>query len=221
MDDEEDILQLVKFNLEKEGYEVLLARDGVEALSKVKAERPDLILLDVMLPKLDGFEVCRQVRKETAAPVLFLSAKGEEIDRVLGLELGADDYITKPFSPRELVARVKAHLRRAQTLEEPKAPIRFGEIELDPVRHGVLVRGTEVQLTPKEFKLLETLMVNRGQVFSRDFLLQKVWGYNYTGDTRTVDVHIRRLRQKIEQDPTCPRYIETVHGFGYRMRDPA
>lgn len=220
VDDEPSILELVRFALERDGFEVVTAADGETALHQFRARPADLVILDLMLPGKDGFEVFRELRKESQVPVIMLTARGGETDKVLGLEFGADDYMTKPFSPRELVARVKAVLRRV----EPREPgdnqvLRVGEITLDALRHRVTVGDREVQLAPREFELLRMLMANRGVVLNRDLLLEKVWGYDYAGDTRTVDVHVVRLRQKLEPDPAHPTYIETVRGVGYRMRE--
>jgi len=199
---------------------VLEAGDGLTALRAVRDAGPDLVLLDVMMPRLDGWQTLQRIREESAVPVIMLTARGGEADKVLGLEIGADDYMTKPFSPRELVARVKAVLRRMEPREPAENQIlRVGEITLDPLRHRVTVGDREVQLAPREFELLRMLMANRGVVLSRETLLEKVWGYDYVGDTRTVDVHVVRLRQKLEPDPSRPTYIETVRGVGYRMRD--
>ena len=225
VDDEAPILELVRFNLEKEGFSVITASDGEDGLRRARSEAPDLVILDLMLPGIDGIEVCQQLRRETNVPVLMLTAKSEEFDRVLGLSVGADDYVTKPFSPRELVARVKAQLRRRDMdLEETRARdasgrIHVGDLVIDTSRFEVEVRGVRTELTPKEFELLRVLVANRGKVLTRDFLLEKVWGYEYGGDTRTVDVHVRRLRQKIEEDDSRPTYIQTVHGVGYRFRE--
>lgn len=226
VDDETHIVELVKFNLEKEGYRALVARDGLEAYNKAKKDKPDLIILDVMLPGMDGFEVCRMIQKDAEicdTPIIMLTARSEEIDKILGLEIGADDYITKPFSPRELIARVKARLRRI-----PKKPVQPAEIKgvikadglvIDPDRFEVTLLGKKLDLTPKEFELLRFLAGSRGRVLTRDFLLENIWGYEYIGDSRTVDVHIRHLRQKIEHDPTYPKYIETVRGIGYKFKE--
>lgn len=218
VDDEPAILELVSFNLKKEGYEVLTAMDGKAALEVFRAERPDLVLLDLMLPELNGHEVCRRIRHESAVPVIMLTARGEERDRVRGLDLGADDYVVKPFSPRELLARVRAVLRRSPTLLEEHR-LTAGELVIEPDKHQVRVEGRPVDLTPKEFELLKILAENPGRVLERDFLLEEVWGYSFAGATRTLDVHIRRLRQKIDDDPQNPRYIETVHGLGYRFKE--
>ncbi|HHY46920.1 MAG TPA: response regulator transcription factor [Firmicutes bacterium] len=222
VDDEPSIVELIRFNLEREGFEVITAYHGNHLLDRIRAERPDLIILDIMLPGEDGLSICREVRKESSIPIIMLTAKDTELDKVLGLELGADDYVTKPFSPRELVARVRAVLRRASGAESGEGKTRVlktGGLVLDPEKHSVTLDGRELDLPPKEFELLRILMENRGRVLTRDYLLETIWGYEYIGDTRTVDVHIRRLRQKIEDSPSQPRYIETVHGFGYKMKE--
>ena len=220
VDDEPSILELVRFALERDGFEVVTAADGETALRQFQARPADLVILDLMLPGKDGFEVFRELRKMSQVPVIMLTARASETDRVLGLEFGADDYMTKPFSPRELVARVKAVLRRVEHREpDENQVLRVGEITLDPLRHRVTVGDREVQLAPREFELLRMLMANKGVVLNRDLLLEKVWGYDYAGDTRTVDVHVVRLRQKLEPDPSHPTYIETVRGVGYRMRE--
>jgi two-component system OmpR family response regulator len=225
VEDDQTLLEVLQYNLTKEGYEVLTTSNGVQALEVAERERPDLIVLDIMLPGLDGFEVCRILRKkEMTMPILMLTAKVDEVDRVVGLELGADDYMSKPFSMRELLARVRAMLRRVEMMqrraastEEALSPISVGELNIDVARHQVTFSGTTISLSPKEFDLLAFLAKNRGQVFSRDVLLDKVWGYDYVGDTRTVDVHIRWLRQKIEVDPSNPKYLLTVRGVGYKF----
>ncbi|AFM42625.1 response regulator with CheY-like receiver domain and winged-helix DNA-binding domain [Desulfosporosinus acidiphilus SJ4] len=221
VDDEEPIQELLRFNLEKEGYQVRVAKDGPEALANLEKEQPDLLVLDVMLPGMDGLEVCRRLRlnpKYQQLPIIMLTAKGEEIDKVLGLELGADDYMTKPFSPRELLARIKARLRRLTIPEDSETMIVRGELRIDISGFRVLIRGEEVELTPKEFELLRVFAAHPGKVYSRDELLERIWGYEYHGDTRTVDVHVRHLRLKIELDPSNPEYIETLRGIGYRFK---
>ncbi|MDI6812954.1 MAG: response regulator transcription factor [Desulfitobacteriaceae bacterium] len=221
VDDEEPIQELLRFNLEKEGYHVRLASDGLEALAFIEKELPDLVLLDLMLPGIDGLEVCRRLRMQAKfqdLPVIMLTAKGEEIDKVLGLELGADDYITKPFSPRELLARIKARLRRIKSEPEGTEEIRRGDLRLNLSRFQVFVRDEKIELTHKEFELLRALLMHPGRVYSRDELLEQIWGYDFMGDTRTVDVHIRHLRQKIEKDPSNPDMIDTLRGVGYRFR---
>jgi DNA-binding response OmpR family regulator len=223
VDDEPHIVELVRYNLAHEGFEVSVAYDGHEALQKAKTETPDLVILDLMLPYVDGLEVCRHIRRESSVPILMLTAKDGEQERVVGLELGADDYVTKPFSPRELVARVRAILRRtARGVERPgSAPLSIGGLALDPTTHEVRLRGRVVDLTTKEFDLLQLLMGHPNRVFTRDFLLEHIWGYDYFGSTRTVDMHISRLREKIEDDPNTPTYITTVRGVGYKLKkDP-
>ncbi len=222
VEDEANIVELVKYNLDREGYRTLYANDGRKGLDLIKQELPDLVILDLMLPELDGLTVCKQLRSDAqtkSIPIIILTAKSEEADRVLGLEMGADDYVTKPFSPRELVARVRAVLRRSGSAdeEEPEV-IENGVIRIDLRQHLVKVRGEEAELTPKEFDFLKLLLLNPGRAFTREFLLEHLWGYEYFGDTRTVDVHVRRLRQKIENDPANPEYLETVRGVGYRFR---
>jgi two-component system OmpR family response regulator len=221
VEDDRNLLDTIKYNLRKEGYDVITAVDGAEALDVASREKPNLIILDLMLPKVSGFEVCRILRKEMTVPILMLTAKAEETDKIVGLEIGADDYMTKPFSLRELLARVRAMLRRAKMVEMQPGPeealLRVGDIEVDIARHQASKGATTLELTPKEFDLLAFLVRNRGFVFSRDQLLEKVWGYDFAGDTRTVDVHIRWLRQKIEPDPSNPKHLVTVRGTGYKL----
>jgi len=224
VDDETYIVELVKFNLEKEGFRVVVAYDGQSALDVVKSESPDLIILDIMLPNMDGFEVCQTLKndiKYNFIPIIMLTARGEEIDTVLGLELGADDYVKKPFSPRELVARVKARLRAIRILEAEKAVgtrvYVFKDLIVVPDQHEAFLGDIKIELTPKEFELLSLLASHPGKVFTREILLEKVWGYEFSGDTRTIDVHIRHLRQKMSDDSNFPEYIETVRGVGYRL----
>jgi two-component system alkaline phosphatase synthesis response regulator PhoP len=219
VDDEEHILELIKFNLENNGFKVICANNGNDALKLAKNEVPQLVLLDLMLPGIDGYDVCREIRRDqsiSTMPVIMITAKGEELDKILGLELGADDYITKPFSVRELVARVKAVLRRTKTQYMDKI-YNFDNIYIDFQKHEIVKDNKKVDLTLKEFELLQILVRNKGRVMTRDFLLDKVWGYEYVGETRTVDVHIRHLRQKIENDDKNPQYIETIRGIGYRF----
>lgn len=222
VDDEKSIVRLITFNLEKEGFMALEANDGREALRLVDEQNPDLVLLDLMLPGLDGLEVCRQIRQSGhAVGVIMLTAKDQEIDRVLGLELGADDYITKPFSPRELVARVKAVLRRTAARQEytrHEDIIKTGDLVIDAGKYEVRLHGIPVELTPKEFELLNFLARNAGKVMSRDKLLNNIWDYAFNGDTRIVDVHVSHLREKIEANPKNPVYIKTVRGVGYKFR---
>jgi DNA-binding response OmpR family regulator len=219
VEDEATLLEALRYNLEKEGYMVVTAVDGIQALDLARSESPDLIILDIMLPKLDGFEVCRILRKDKTMPILMLTAKDEEMDRVIGLELGADDYMIKPFSMREFKARVKAILRRAaaQSKAGEGGVLRIAALTVDLDRHQVSIGGATVSLTPKEFDLLAYLATNRGRVFSREHLLERIWGYDYFGDTRTVDVHIRRLREKIETEPSNPTRLITVRGIGYKL----
>lgn len=226
VDDEKPIADILQFNLIKEGYRVICAYDGDEALQKVEEEQPDLMLLDIMLPKRDGMEVCREVRKKYDFPIIMLTAKGSEIDKVLGLEMGADDYVTKPFSTRELIARVKANMRRLNVpaqVEEATAEtndIVVGSLTIQPDAYLVLKRDESIELTHREFELLHYLAKHIGQVMTREHLLQTVWGYDYFGDVRTVDVTIRRLREKIEDNPSHPLWIVTRRGVGYYLRNP-
>ncbi|MBS0936872.1 response regulator YycF [Lactiplantibacillus plantarum] len=226
VDDEKPISDIMKFNLTKEGYEVHVAADGEEALQKVDEVHPDLILLDLMLPKMDGLEVARQVRKNYDMPIIMVTAKDSELDKVLGLELGADDYVTKPFSNRELVARVKANLRRqgapsAQPSEvEENSDIEIGDLVIHPEAYMVSKRGENIELTHREFELLHYLAQHIGQVMTREHLLQTVWGYDYFGDVRTVDVTVRRLREKVEDNPSHPKWLVTRRGVGYYLRNP-
>lgn len=226
VDDEKPIADILQFNLIKEGYHVICAYDGEEALQKVEEEQPDLMLLDIMLPKRDGMEVCREIRKKYDFPIIMLTAKGSEIDKVLGLEMGADDYVTKPFSTRELIARVKANMRRLnvstqveETVEETN-DIVVGSLTIQPDAYLVLKRDEAIELTHREFELLHYLAKHIGQVMTREHLLQTVWGYDYFGDVRTVDVTIRRLREKIEDNPSHPTWIVTRRGVGYYLRNP-
>lgn len=221
VEDERKIADILQFNLEREGYRVAVALDGEEALSKAVRETPDLVILDLMLPVVDGFTVCRQLRNHTAAPILILTARGEEEDKIRGLELGADDYVTKPFSPREVLARVRALLRRWQGRAngaDAPGPLRFGDLEIDLVTREVRKKGAPVALTVREYELLRYLALRPGQPFTREALLEDVWGYDYYGDIRTVDVTVRRLREKIEDDASSPVYLLTRRGVGYAFR---
>ncbi len=220
VDDEKTLVKALSFNLEKEGFRVEQAFDGEEALKKVFDLKPDIVVLDLMLPEVDGFEVCRQIRKKLEIPIIMLTARSEDIDKVLGLELGADDYLTKPFNSRELVARIKAILRRSTVRdEEAKKVIQIGKLQVDLLQHRARIDDKEINLTSKEFALLSFLASNAGNVYSREQLLEQVWGYDYYGDVRTVDVHIRHLREKIEEDPANPNLIITVWGTGYKLRE--
>ena len=228
VDDEKPISDIIKFNLEKEGYEVVTAFDGQEALEKVESDLPALIVLDVMLPKIDGLEVVREVRKTHDMPIIMVTAKETEIDKVLGLELGADDYVTKPFSNRELVARVKANLRRhgkSKAAEEDEADLNkndivVGDLTIHPDAYYVSKNDESIELTHREFELLHYLARHVGQVMTREHLLEKVWDFDYLGDVRTVDVTVRRLREKVEDSPSHPNYIITRRGVGYYLRNP-
>jgi DNA-binding response OmpR family regulator len=221
VDDEHMVREVVERYLAREGYRVQGAADGEAALRLVEATMPDLVVLDLMLPKIDGLEVCRRLRASSAVPIIMLTARGEETDKILGLGLGADDYLVKPFSPRELVARVQAVLRRTQRTEQSlltgPAPLRFDGLVISPRSRTVEAQGRPVELTPKEFDLLAFLASHPGQVFTRDQLLDRVWDYAFAGDASTVTVHIRRLREKIEPDPMHPRHIRTVWGVGYKF----
>jgi DNA-binding response OmpR family regulator len=218
VDDEPTVREVVQHYLEREGYRVHVATDGPGALAALAAETPDLIVLDLMLPGVDGLDVCRQVRAAGATPIIMLTAKGHESDRIVGLELGADDYVVKPFSPRELVARVRSVLRRTQSGDgQPPSPLRAGDMVVDPATREVSVAGRPVSLTVREFDLLAFLVGHPRQVFTRGQLLRQVWEYTWLGDTSTVTVHIRRLRAKVEDDPSNPVRLQTVYGVGYRF----
>ncbi len=219
VDDEARIVKLVRDYLERAGFAVLSARDGETALLMARRERPDLIVLDLMLPGLDGLDVCRRLRQETAVPIIMLTARVEEADRIVGLELGADDYVTKPFSPRELVARVRAALRRASGQVGPASVIRAGDLQLDTITMTATVGGQPVDLTPTEFQLLAALARQPGRIFSREQLLEAIHGVTFDGYDRSVDSHIKNLRRKIEPDARAPRHIETVYGVGYRLME--
>jgi DNA-binding response OmpR family regulator len=218
VDDDRKTVDLIRLYLEKDGYRVLVAYDGRQALDLARRKHPGLIILDLMLPKVDGLDVCRILRSESKVPIIMLTAKTTEEDKLAGLDLGADDYVTKPFSPRELVARVRAVLRRVTNAEDAGPSVMcFGDILLDLVRHEATVQGCAVHLTPKEFKLLETLVSQPGRVFSRLELLEHAFGFDYGGFERTIDVHIMNLRKKIEPDPAQPTYIQTIYGLGYKF----
>jgi DNA-binding response OmpR family regulator len=219
VDDEPIVREVVSQYLTQDGFKVETASDGLEAISRFSTARPDLVLLDLMLPGIDGLEVCRRIRAQSNVPVIMVTAKGDEIDTIIGLSVGADDYVSKPFSPRELVARIKAVLRRASTPPETASsdPLRFGTLTIRPDRRQVEIGNQSVDLTAREFDLLEFLARNPSHVFSREELLDKVWDWSYASDGGTVTVHIRRLRQKIEQDPERPRFIKTVWGVGYKF----
>jgi two-component system OmpR family response regulator len=226
VEDDKTMLEVLKYNLKKDGYDVVTATNGIQALDVARNAKPDLIILDIMLPELSGLDVCRTLRKELTVPILMLTAKGEEIDKVVGLEIGADDYVTKPFSMKELLARIRAIMRRTEMFQQDAVPsgeepalriINTGDIKIDVARHSVTLRGVSLDLSPKEFDLLTFLVSNSGRVFEREHLLNRIWGYDYIGDTRTVDVHVRWLRRKIEIDPSRPKHIVTVRGVGYKF----
>jgi len=218
VDDEPTLVATLRYNLEREGYQVVTASDGDSGLSLARSDRPDLVILDLMLPVIDGFEVCRLLRREMTVPILMLTAKADEVDKVVGLELGADDYVTKPFSMRELLARVRALLRRAETA--PAVDVELlaaGNLQVDLRRREASRQGRVLTLKPKEYELLLFLLRNRGRAFTREQLLDQIWGYDFVGDTRTVDVHVRWLRQKIEDEPAKPTRLITIRGVGYRF----
>lgn len=225
VDDEETILELIRFNLEKEGFRVETAVDGPQALDKIAKVQPDLVVLDWMLPGLPGLEICRRLRgdaKTAQLPIIMLTARGEEVDKILGLEMGGNDYMTKPFSPRELAARIRAHLRATAArppVQESYRSVQHGDIYLDADCYVAKKGNKLIELAPKEFDLLFLLLSNPGRVFRREDILSQIWGYDYLGDTRTVDVHIRHLRQKIEDDPNLPALILTVRGIGYKFKE--
>jgi two-component system phosphate regulon response regulator PhoB len=223
VEDEAELASLIEYNLGRHGYQSQVLGGSSGTLKSLEQYRPDLILLDVMLPEVDGFEICRQIRQSAVlarTPVLFLTARSDEVDRVLGLEIGGDDYMTKPFSPRELIARVKAHLRREEMDTEPAA-VEIGPFRLDRTAHRVYLTGQELELTSTEFNLLEFFLTHPGRAYSRDQLLEAVWGEQRFVTPRTVDVHVRRLRERIEEQPDAPRYLTTVRGFGYRFEENA
>ncbi len=228
VEDEASFVEALSAGLRREGFALDIARDGREALDRFEACRPDVVLLDVMLPRVSGLDVCREIRSISNVPIIMVSAKGEEIDMVVGLEVGADDYVPKPYRFRELVARIRAVLRRAQTQtelaevvrEDPERPVEVGDVLIDPQGHEVRVRGEIMRLPLKEFDLLWVLISNAGRVVTRDDLIDQVWGMDYVGDTKTLDAHIRRLRRKVEIEPSNPRRIVTVRGVGYKYAEP-
>jgi DNA-binding response OmpR family regulator len=222
VEDETTLAETLRYNLEREGYKVLLASDGVQGLELARRDSPDLIVLDVMLPRLDGFSVCRILRQEVDTPIIMLTARYDEVDRIAGLELGADDYIGKPFSLGEFLARIRAIMRRSDksSLRANREVLEVSELKVDTGSRRAWRSSSELALSQKEFDLLTCLMRNRGMALSRDLLLERVWGFDFLGDSRTVDVHIRWLREKIEHDPAKPQYIQTVRGVGYRFEEP-
>jgi two-component system, OmpR family, response regulator RegX3 len=218
VEDEQSLADSVRYNLEREGYAVSIAGDGRAALERFRADRPSLIILDLMLPEMSGLDVCRQVRAESDVPIIMVTAKDSESDKVIGLELGADDYVTKPFSLRELVSRVRANLRRsARGIADADDVLVGGPATMDVLRHEVVVNGESVALPPKEFELLETFLRRKGRLLTREFLIEEVWGPDYFGDTKTLDVHVKRIRRKIEPDPHRPEFLLTVRGLGYKF----
>lgn len=219
VEDEESFVEALNIGLVREGFRVQVARDGVEAIDMFDAVRPDLVLLDVMLPKISGIDVCRELRKKSQVPIIMVTAKGSEIDTVVGLEVGADDYVTKPYRVRELVARMRAVMRRTEHREDDltQDAMAVGDVTLDPEKHEVKIRGEVAALPLKEFELLHVLLANAGRVMTRDQLIDRVWGSDYVGDTKTLDVHIKRLRAKVETDPSAPERIITIRGLGYKF----
>jgi len=224
VEDEDSFVEALTVGLKREGFRVQVARDGAEALDIFDAVRPDLVLLDVMLPKVSGIDVCRELRRRSTVPIIMVTARGSEIDTVVGLEVGADDYVTKPYRLRELVARMRAVLRRRAAEAVPEVvsgeALVVGDVALDPDRHEVVIRGNPVSLPLKEFELLEILLANAGRVLPRDTLIDRVWGSDYVGDTKTLDVHVKRLRAKVEPDPSAPIRIVTIRGLGYKYEVP-
>jgi two-component system response regulator RegX3 len=223
VEDEPTLADSIRYNLEREGFDIDVAGDGRLGLERFRASTPSLVILDLMLPEIGGLDVCRVIRNESNVPVIMLTAKSAEADKVAGLELGADDYVTKPFSMRELVSRVRALLRRAaaapRTQTDAEGPLRGGPVEIDVERHEAFVRGNPVAFPPKEFELLEAFLRRRGRLLTRPFLIDEVWGPDYFGDTKTLDVHVKRIRQKIEEDPHNPVHLVTVRGLGYKFVD--
>ena len=219
VEDEESLADTVRYNLEREGYSVAVASDGRKALDRFRSDSPSLVILDLMLPEMSGLDVCRQIRQISNVPIIMVTAKDSEADKVSGLEIGADDYVTKPFSVRELVSRVRAHLRRAGMLgvEAPDDVLSGGPVQLDIAKHEVFVRGEAVGFPPKEFELLEAFLRRKGRLLTRDFLIEEIWGAGYFGDTKTLDVHVKRIRKKVEQDPHQPKHLVTVRGLGYKF----
>jgi two-component system response regulator RegX3 len=223
VEDEESFVEALTIGLRREGFHVQVARDGAQALDMFDAVKPDLVLLDVMLPRVSGIDVCRQIRKKSQVPFILVAAKAAEIDTVVGLEVGADDYVTKPYRLRELVARMRAVLRRAplgRVTDDDDGVLEVGDVLLDADRHEVVIRGEPVALPLKEFELLELLLDNAGRVLTRDTLIDRVWGADYVGDTKTLDVHVKRLRSKVEEDPSTPSRIVTIRGLGYKYEAP-
>jgi two-component system, OmpR family, response regulator RegX3 len=222
IEDEEALAESIGYNLEREGYAVRVAADGRRGLEEFRSNGASLVILDLMLPEVTGLDVCRSIREESDVPIIMVTAKDSESDKVAGLELGADDYVTKPFSIRELVSRVRANLRRSRGAARPAAHdevLRGGPVEMDVARHEAVVRGKHIDLPPKEFALLELLLLRKGRLLTRDFLIEQIWGADYYGDTKTLDVHVKRIRQKVEEDPHHPSHLVTVRGLGYKFVD--
>jgi two-component system response regulator RegX3 len=222
VEDEESLADSIRYNLEREGYTVEIAGDGRRALEAFRSDGPALVILDLMLPEVSGLDVCRSIREESNVPIIMVTAKDAEADKVAGLELGADDYVTKPFSMRELISRVRANLRRSRTTVRASGDaevLQGGPVEMDVARHEAVVRGQHIDLPPKEFALLELLLSRKGRLLTRDFLIDEVWGADYYGDTKTLDVHVKRIRQKIEEEPHRPTHLVTVRGLGYKFVD--
>ncbi len=219
VEDEESLAESIRYSLEREGYAVSVAGDGRVAIERFRADSPDLVILDLMLPEMSGLDVCRMIRENSTVPIVMVTAKDSEADKVTGLELGADDYVTKPFSVRELVSRIRAHLRRVRMQAPPKGEeiLTGGPVEMDVARHEVRIDGQPVGFPPKEFDLLRTFLTRKGRLLTRDHLIEEIWGYDYVGDTKTLDVHVKRIRQKIEDDPHEPRLLLTVRGLGYKF----
>jgi two-component system response regulator RegX3 len=219
VEDEESLAESIRYSLEREGYAVSVAGDGRVAIERFRADTPDLVILDLMLPEMSGLDVCRMIRENSTVPIVMVTAKDSEADKVTGLELGADDYVTKPFSVRELVSRIRAHLRRVRMQAPPKGDeiLAGGPVEMDVARHEVRIEGQPVAFPPKEFELLQAFLMRKGRLLTREHLIEEIWGYDYVGDTKTPDVHVKRIRQKIEDDPHEPRLLLTVRGLGYKF----
>jgi len=219
VEDEESLAESIRYSLEREGYAVSVAGDGRVAIERFRADSPDLVILDLMLPEMSGLDVCRMIRESSTVPIVMVTAKDSEADKVTGLELGADDYVTKPFSVRELVSRIRAHLRRVRMQAPPKGDevLTGGPVEMDVARHEVRIDGEPIAFPPKEFELLQAFLNRKGRLLTREHLIEEIWGYDYVGDTKTLDVHVKRIRQKIEDDPHEPRLLLTVRGLGYKF----
>jgi two-component system, OmpR family, response regulator RegX3 len=219
VEDEESLAESIRYSLEREGYAVSVAGDGRVAIERFRADSPDLVILDLMLPEMSGLDVCRMIRESSTVPIVMVTAKDSEADKVTGLELGADDYVTKPFSVRELVSRIRAHLRRMHMQAPTKGDeiLTGGPVEMDVARHEIRIDGEPVAFPPKEFELLQVFLTRKGRLLTREHLIEEIWGYDYVGDTKTLDVHVKRIRQKIEGDPHAPTFLLTVRGLGYKF----